>query len=157
MANYIYYENAQIPIFSAMIVLLWTIVSVRIWVYLKTFCGWRSFRGASTIAITITAFLCTVYYGLLLAIYFMNNDMLKVREQPRPDEPYPAGGYEFRDPANYSDAEVDKFIEQMDRIIKVCIRSTTTNGIYSKDANIIISTTAHLLCSHDPYHWPLVD
>lgn len=117
MPNYIYYENAQIPIFSFLIVLLWSVVGVRVWVFLKTFCGWWSFRGASTIAISITAFLCTVYYALLLAVFICNMNMLKKRETRVHGEVW-SGKYKYRDPHNYSDADVQHIIDYMILIIK---------------------------------------
>lgn len=150
MANWVYYENYQIPIFTVGIVLLWTVVIIRFWIFKQTFCGWRSYRGAATILITATAALCTIYFGVMLAIYFVNQAMLKVRKLPREGEKMGTNPkFPWRDPINYSDAEVKEYIQHVCLLIRVRPRVRACPPKTSLPNPLPL---AHLRQPHPPHH-----
>ena len=78
--NDYYYDKCQLPLFLTMVSLLWVVVGVRCWAFRKHYSGWISWRGVSTLLILGSALLCLVYVGLLVAIYFYNEKIIRIRD-----------------------------------------------------------------------------
>jgi hypothetical protein len=115
-SNDIYYDRYQLPIFLSLICILWMVVGVRIWTFRKNYCGWKSWRGASTALTLSSAVVCTIYVAMLIANFFLNNIILHLRDNYSPN---PATYYENRDPSTYSDSEIQTVIRTSVRIYMV--------------------------------------
>ncbi|KAA8904179.1 hypothetical protein FN846DRAFT_953166 [Sphaerosporella brunnea] len=107
LPNDIYYDRYQLPIFISLICILWMLVGIRIWAFRKHYCGWKSWRGASTLLTLSSAIMCTFYVIMLMANYFLNNTILRIRDNLSPN---PANYDLNRDPKTYSDAEIETVI-----------------------------------------------
>jgi hypothetical protein len=118
--NDIYYDKYQLPIFITLISILWMVVGVRVWAFRKHYCGWKSWRGASTALTLSSAIMCTFYVAMLIANYFLNERIIRIRDilSPNPET------YEMnRDPTTYSDEDIETVIRTSKEIYMVPLLS----------------------------------
>lgn len=151
--NDIYYDNYQLPIFLTLTVILWMVVSVRLWAFRKHYPRWRSWRGLSMIFAELAAALCTVYFGMLVALHFLNERIIRIRDVLRPHER--THGQE-RLPENYSDAEVQTVMDTAQEIYGVRLPPSRSLPLFFA-AKIWLYTTVAIVATTDTRYSPLVD
>jgi hypothetical protein len=117
--NYDFHYNCHLPIMTVLLLAVLAIVGIRVNVFRRNFCGWKTYRGVSTALIISAALICFVYVCIITAGWFMNEDVLQVRRREVPNEPHP-GRYRYRDPSQYSQEELEMVATKLGRILKVC-------------------------------------
>ncbi|KAI5842843.1 hypothetical protein BZA05DRAFT_411626 [Tricharina praecox] len=127
--NDLYYDRVQLPIFLGLICLVWIVVGVRLWVFRKHYCGWRTWRGLSTALTLLSAVMCTIYVAMLAGNYFLNERIIRIRDIISPN---PATYEMDRKPESYSAAEIQTVIDASEEIymLQLWLRITLSIALW---------------------------